>query len=336
MSALSTTSDKITGDLAIALPTNITVPLLKPAIDVASISQYSSSTGNSSFIVERTFGEGRLFYFNINPVLKAFDFSTNQSAFQELISVLLKDVNLKKLDPNAIFNFDAVVKEISARNTVEIKTPSAIFPTQTNLKQIDIVAEDGSHTFCNVTHIEYQSNYSLAMITDNVLLNNGNGFYATIETNSTIVINSVNGLMSLAITTDKGETLLNGVSEITITPTNSIRLTTRTPSIKATEVSFLEFYPEGSLRSSTRTYGQNLKVTGTTEFTIMLSDSYSFLKNVKLGTSFQQDPPQLNFNELSTIPAAIFSALSLTLIIIPVICFTLILPRKQSKRNRVD
>lgn len=328
ISQSSITSDKIIGDHVVALPTNITVPLIIPRSDMLPISQYSSPMGDSLFVVEKRFGKGQLFYVNINPILKAISSSYNQSVFYELESELLKDVNLQKFDPASMFKFDAAVKEISIRNNVEIRTDSVIFPTEVNVKQLDTIAEDGLHSFYNVTRIDFRGNSSLALSLDDVLVSNGNGFYAILQANSTFVVNSDNGSMGLTISTVGEETTLNDVRQITVTPTNSIQLTVRTPTVGASEVTFLEFYPEGSLRSSTRTYGQNLKATGTTEFTIMFSDSYSFLKNVKLGTSLQQDPSPTSFDELTAIPTGIFFAMLLILILIIISCITLILPER--------
>ena len=83
---------------------------------------------------------------------------------------------------------------------------------------------------------------------------------------------------------------------------------------KSFEVSFIEIYSQGALHWRTRTYGQNLKVTGLTEFSTMLSDSYSALDNVKLGASFQRDPPIVMFDELATLPTTIFW----TLLLLPI------------------
>jgi len=64
----------------------------------------------------------------------------------------------------------------------------------------------------------------------------------------------------------------------------------------------------------TRTYGQNLKVAGLTQFSVMLSDSHGALTNVKLGASFECDPPIVMFDELSVFPTVIFW----TLLLLPI------------------
>jgi len=86
------------------------------------------------------------------------------------------------------------------------------------------------------------------------------------------------------------------------------------PKVNASEVNFIEFYPQSNLQWQTRTYGQNLRVAGGTTFSVILSDSYSIIDNIKLGESYQRDPPIVMFDELATIPTAIFW----TLLLLPV------------------
>jgi len=120
--------------------------------------------------------------------------------------------------------------------------------------------------------------------------------------------------MNLKITADGKDFDLASVSLISITPSKIIQLLARTPRVSASKVNFIEFYPQGSIQWRTRTYGQNLKITGLTEFSVVLSDSYSALENVKLGSSFQRYPPIVMFDVLSTFPTAIFW----TLILLPI------------------
>jgi hypothetical protein len=308
--------DKLRGSNVTALPMNITVPLLIPRIDVAPISEYSSPTGGSPFVVEKDFGKGKLLYVNIHPIVKAMAFPTSKSMFHELIGELLNDVCLQKLDPNTRFTFDAFVKEISARKNVEVRTHSIIFPTEMDIKQFDIETETDFYTFHDVKHIEIKGSSNLTIGVNNVLISNGHGFYSNLAINSTFTIVSSEGFMDIVVTTDMEEITLKEASRITVAPRNLVQLVVRMPTVIAEEVMFMEFYPEGSLKSLTRTYGQNLKVIGETEFMVILSDSYSVIKNVTLGTSFQQDPQPLAFDEFSTIPTFILYVLLLVLLVI--------------------
>jgi hypothetical protein len=138
------------------------------------------------------------------------------------------------------------------------------------------------------------------------MISNGQGFYATLKPNGTFIIEPCEGAFNLEIATEEAKHYITHAEQISITPYGSIQLLARTPKVSANEAAFIEFYTLGSLNWQTQTYGQNLNVNGETSFQIILSDSYTMLKDVKLGKSFKRDPPIVLFDEFSTIPTAIF------------------------------
>jgi len=299
-------------NLRIDLPREISVPLLTPNHNNTTIlSKYIASSHETPFILRKNYGSGELFYCNIYPLIEALHQENNKSAFYETFGNLLDDLDLSKLNPDVILTFDAYVKEIILTNGVKVETTSLLFPLKLELEQVDVKANNSSYNFHNVTSITL-SKYSTAIIeTDNAITQGGNGFYTIFQMNSTFSVKPSEGSINLKITANNEEFILNNVSLFSTTPNNTIQLLARIPKVSASEVNFIEFYPQDALQWQTRTYGQNLKVTGLTEFSITLSDSYSALGNVKLGASFQRDPPIVMFDELSTFPTAIFFALLL-------------------------
>jgi len=299
----------------IHLPPNVLVPiLLSKNGNATTLSSYIAVPYETPFILQQNYGTGELFYVNIYPIIKAMREKSTQPAFSELSGKLLNDLNLTKVNPDTILSFDGYVREIYLSNGVKAGTHSLLFPLELELKQVDVEAEDGFHTFHNVTNIAI-TEYSRAIIeADSVIIENGEGFYAVVRINSTFTVKPSAGSLNLKITTKDEEINLSDINQFSITPSDSVQLLARTPTLNASQVTFVEFYPSGSLQWSTRTYGQNLKVAGLTQFSVMLSDSYSALTNVKVGASFERDPPIVMLDELSAFPTALFW----TLLLLPI------------------
>jgi hypothetical protein len=299
-------------NLKIDLPREISVPFLIPESNsTTTLSHYTTPYHETPFILHKNYGNGELLYCNIFPLIEALYRENNKSAFYEIFGNLLDDLDLSKLDPDVILTFDAYVKEIILTNGVKVETTSLLFPLKLELEQVDVKANNSSYNFHNVTSITL-SKYSTAIIeTDNAITQGVNGFYTIFQMNSTFSVKPSKDSINLKITANNEEFILNNVSLLSITPNNTIQLLARIPKVSAFEVNFIEFYPQGALQWRTRTYGQNLKVTGFTQFSITLSDSYSALDNVKLGAPSQSDPPIVMFDELSTLPTAMFWSLLL-------------------------
>ncbi|MHA1834276.1 MAG: hypothetical protein ACTSV7_09810, partial [Candidatus Baldrarchaeia archaeon] len=308
-------AEKIEGiKTTLNLPEQITVPKLVLKNSTTSIlSQYIGSN-KSPFVVKQKCGKGELFYLNIHPIVEAMRKNGSRSIFYNILGKLLEDLNLSKIDQNFVLNIDGFVKEIHLRDMSKVETSSLIFPSKVAVKQLSIKAKNETVTLFNVTRIEMKNYSKLIVETENFTISDGQGFYAVLKLNSNFSVRPSLGLFDLKITTEDGELYINQVKHFSIVPYSSFQLLARTPKVSASRVTFIEFYPSGSLQWRTRTYGQNLHVTGLTSFQILLSDSYTILKNVELGQSFTRDPPIVMLDELSTLPTAIFW----TLLLLPI------------------
>jgi len=306
------------------LPTEITMPKLTLKNSTTSVlSRYIGLDSENPFIVKQNFGNGELFYVNIKPIIEAL---RNDEAFMYyyLLGRLLEDLNLPKIRPNFVLSTDGYMKEIQLKNDINIETASLIFPLKTALKQLEIKTSDRTFTFLNVTSIKVENYSKLLVETKNLTISDGQGFYVPLKLNSVFTVKPCEGMLSLEIVTGEAKHHITQAEQISITPNGSIQLLARTPKVIASEVTFIEFYTFGSLNWRTRTYGQNLNVNGTTSFQIELSDHYTMVKNVELSGSFEREPPMVMFNELSTIPTAIFwIALTLPIFIGVIFIFTL-------------
>jgi len=318
-------------NLKIDLPREISVPFLIPdQHNTTTLSHYVAPSYETPFILHKNYGSGELLYFNVHPIIEVLPQENNKSAFYEIFGKLLDDLDLSQLNPDIILRLDAYVKELYLANGVKVETTSLLFPLKLELEQIDVKTNNYSYIFHNVTSITL-SKYSTAVIeTNNAITQSGNGFYTIFQTSSKFSVKPSEGSITLKITDNNKEFILNNVSLLSTTPSKTIQLLARMPKVSASEVNFIEFYPLGSIQSQTRTYGQDLTVTGFTEFSIMLSDSYSILNDVKLGPVFQRDPPLVMFDELAVLPMAIPWAL----ILLPVFVFLILLRYDEQTERR--
>ncbi|MCJ7631553.1 hypothetical protein MUP77_04030 [Candidatus Bathyarchaeota archaeon] len=319
-------------NLKIDLPYEISVPTLTPDYNTTTLSNYTAPSNETPFILHKNYGKGELYYYNMYPVIEALHQENDKSAFYEIFGKLLDGLNLPKLTSVIALTSNAYVKKMQLNNRVKVETTSLLFPQKLKLEQIDVKANNSYYTFHNVSNIAL-SQYSTAIIeTETAVTQGGDGFYAVFQISSAFTVRPSEGSINLKITANNKEFIINNVSLFSITPSNTIELLTRIPKISASEVNFIGFYSQGSLQLQTKTYGQNLKVVGFTEFLITLSDSYSTLENVKLGASFQRDPPIIMFDEFATLPTAIFW----TLLLLPILVGIMFVSRSSNHLKKID
>ena len=314
------------------LPAQIFVQKLILKNSTTSIlSNYTGSNEENPYVIKQNYGRGVLFYVNVFPIAEALFKEENPQAFYPILGKLLNDLNLSKLDEHFLPTIDGYVKTIHLNGNSKVETSSLIFSPGITLKQLDIHTTNGSTTFYNVTSIQINGAYNLIIEAENFTIENGQGFYATLKINSTFTVKPSEGFFNLKIATGNEKFQNIHVEKLSITPYGAVNLLVKTPEISSSNTTFVEFYPTISLQWSTRTYGENLQVTGLTTFQIMLSDSYTILRNIKLGGSFTRDPPIVAYDELSTWPTAMFW----TILLLPILFgATLIYTSRHPPRNK--
>ncbi|MEM2642410.1 MAG: hypothetical protein QXU42_07560, partial [Thermoproteota archaeon] len=248
-----------------------------------------------------------------------------------LLGRLLEDLNLSKLDKDFILVVDGYVKAIDVSGNPKVEASSIIFPLETVLSQLGVDTKNGSIILYNATSIQIKSNSDLIIEAKHFTIENGYGFYAAVKLNSTFTVKPLMGFFGVQAVAENKEIQIPNVEKLSITPYGSVNFLARTPEVSASQVTFREFYPSASLEWSTRTYGQNLHVTELTSFQVMLSDSYTILRNVKLGESFMRDPPAVMFDELSSLPVAIFW----TLLLLPLLLGAVLLSALRNSKIRI-
>lgn len=292
------------------LPNSVSAPTLTlKDNNIKTISSYATSSSETPFIIQKNYGSGELVYCNIYPIVESLNSKPDNLEFYSILGNLLDDIELKKIDSDAIISHDAYMKNVYLTNNVTIKTSSLLLQEGQKINKVNITGNNITQIFNNVTNLTLDTNLSIIINADNIMTNSGTGFYTLFQTDSSLSIKSSKETFAMRITANGEDFLLNDISVFS-TSNEKIKLLAYLPEVSAYNVNFTQFYQQDeTLR--TRTYGQNLAVSGYTEFLITRSDSYSMIDNVKLGSSLTRDPPLISFNELSTIPTAIFLVLIL-------------------------
>lgn len=306
-------------NLSLTLPHEISVPLIiTNNSKTTSLSYYNSQSNVTPFILSKDYGDGELIYCNVFPIIKALNQENEKSAFYKIFGELLTDLDLPQLDTgiNLMPIIDGYVKTVDLSDNVKVQTKSLIFPLKVEIKQITVQQEDQIYTVINATEIMISDFSEIIVESDAITLENGKGLYAVMNVNSNFTVKPSEKLLALKLTSKNETFTFSDVQQFSVTPGNDLQLFARTPNLSASQVIFGEFYTQGSLSWSTRTYGQNLNVTGLTQFSVIVTDSYTAVTNVKIGDSFQRNPPIVTFDEFSTLPTAIFWALMLLPIIL--------------------
>jgi len=275
------------------------------------------------------YGEGELFYVNLYPITQSMNDSDIQHTFHSFFRQLLESLNLPKQNKDVVLDFNGYVKELHLSNNVTLETKSVLL-SQEHIQSVDVKTESGEYKLSNVTNLSI-SNYSTLQIeTNNALIRDGHGFYTEIQTNSSLRIIAAD-LMNVEILADGDHLFIEQAEQVRIAPVDLSRILARTPKVYASDVTFVEFYPQGTLEWKTRTYGQDLHVIGSTEFSIPLSDTYSALSDIKLGSSFQRNPPIVSFDFSSTASTAILWSL----LLLPIFVFLLFIIAKASRNKNL-
>lgn len=313
------------------LPSSAYVSEITLNSNVEQLSYYDSLNGKTPFILLKPYENGgKLFYVNIYPIIQSIQLSDNKSSFNELLSNILGDLGLSKMEQTTpLSNFDAYVKEIHLFSDSEIETSSIIFPFASTIKDLEIRQGASNMFFKNVTDLSIKSPSNIKIEMDNLIINGGNGLYTPLKINSTFNLVADEDI-DVRIKTTDGLIDISGVTKLSITPEKDYVCLARTPTINTSCVDFIEFYPQNELGWQINSYGQNLNVVGSTQFSIILADKLMTLTNVAMGETIQYDPPIVMYDELSTLPVALFWSI----ILAPIFVGMILLKRKISKHNR--
>jgi hypothetical protein len=320
------------------LPYKLSVPeFLVKDKDAIIKSNYLGSGYGTPFIVQKNYENGgELFYVNIYPIVQAMQKSNDQSKFYALLGKFLDGANIAKLPSTTpLPSLNGYVKQISLKNNTQIETTSMILPSVLSLKQVEVKSGNSSNIYYNVTSIMLNDYSNVVIKSENAIIQDGNGFYTELQLNSTFSIKPSSSTNNLKVTVGNETYTINNIDLLSVTPSNILQLQVRTPTVSTFEVTFVEFYLQNYPQMTTEIYGQNLRVTGSTMFSIIISDNYQQVSNLTLG-SFSPVSLQTRYDLLSTLPTImLWSLLLFPVFLVIFFIFKLKIPKTdESVKNR--
>jgi hypothetical protein len=325
-------SGVIDGSQSVKMPSNIFVPSLYPKAGVETISYYISQEDSVPYVLRKEEGLGEIIYVNVYPIIEAMRISREKYTFYNLLGELLKPVSIQlerfKYTPPPII---ATFKEVQMLGDIWINTSSIIFPVNVNFKKVEIIDKNGKALLLtNVTKLTVLNYGNVSIISSDLTLSEGNGFYSNLKFKGNVTIIFYGNFASVNLTTKNGGILrIDNVKTIMISPSSSkgeISVYTFRPtiSLKGTAY-FKELYSSATLK--TRTYGQDLKVNGTVRLKMYLSDVYHWASSLDISGNFKRFPPLISYDELTSLP----QAGSLSIILAPIFIAAILITYHKKK-----
>lgn len=313
----------------LSLPLPLRVNKLTPILpNVNMVASYVSQNDSIPYVLEVEIGRGTLTYVNIYPVIATMLTGEASHRIYDSMTALLEIINLDvaMLDPDFRQVWLHTFKEVHMNGNIALKARSILFHPNSEIDKVTATLNNETAMFTNATTI-LLANYSHATITAaSATITDGRGFYARVAVNGMASI-TFTGDATLAIHSDQGDTKLNRVSGILFDTGEFVDLIIRTPEVTVQgNTYFKELHLRGDLGWKLRTYGQDLKVNGSTSFDIGISDSYTVLRSMTIRGSYSRNPSLIRFDERATLKTAAFWGI----IALPVfLVFFLVIQRKK-------
>lgn len=221
----------------------------------------------------------------------------------------------------------ATFRSLNITGSITAHSSSLLLPLDARIGKVQIFSgEDGALELYNVSL--KVSNYASVQVDGGDLeLSDGRGFYATMKYKGQVMITFPGNTTITGRTEDGNIYELDNVRWMRLED-ESIILLMRQPWIKAQgTVKFKELYSTGTLYQRSRAYGQDLEVEGNIETAIYLSDTYTWAEELEATGTFKRTPPIIAYDELTSLPHALFRSI----ILAPIFLTIIILSSRERK-----
>jgi hypothetical protein len=288
----------------IALPGRIPVQVMTPNGSSSEvIASYSSDGGLTSiYLARKQIGLGTLFYVNLYPILQAFKQRILSSPSLPTLSRLLDMFELPRMSEHVISS-DGYTRAISFAEG-SVTAGSALFPAGMLIDSLEVVSGNDRYVFHNVTLLLLDSPYVVLDVHESYV-EGGRGLYSKLTIDAPFLVEFPGSSAIVRINSSTGSAVLDSVSSVTISAKDRLNLLVRNPRIEASTATFHGLISSGYLNSRTGACGQDLRIDGKVVFSIGMSDTYSLLENVEFAGLWTLSPPLMDYDPLSTVPAAI-------------------------------
>ena len=293
------------------LPIEIGVRPLIERDGVRVLAWYTDGKAKTPFAAELVTSKEDVIYVNVYPIVRAtlteepiIDYASFQVDTNPLSSILGNLIDVAGVNFTAPVNYEtwvmgsnlAFFKDALLKGEIVIKSSSLTDFRVEELENLAITSDNNRINVTNVKELRIKGIDFAEIHAEEAAINQGRGFYADLTiANPTLSLSGDDLFISL-ITSNEGK------SEITfqkgeLAILGQLKLHARTPHLQVHgEVTFGEIY-SGRLKCS----GQNLKIHGTFQCQLQVSDVYSFASDLRWSGSFTREPPILPWSESDSI-----------------------------------
>lgn len=291
---------------------------LKPQSELSQLNRLSPN----AFVTVSNVDQGKITYLDIYSVLNQRSHNNVIAISGQLFRNLSTILPMNSLDtsPLTIKDFKGVFRQLNANGTIKVSTPSVIFPTPIELDEIRITSGNQILSIANVTTLDIMQHGNVVLRSDRLTLANGRGLYANLlfggiqNAPPHVDLSFSNDTSEIFVTSPEGELLhfLN-LSKIQIVNREPIPIYARQPYVtvdKGTAL-FHGLYPL-ELYARAQATNKDLRTSGNTSFSVIMSDSFTYIRYlgidgsaVREGTSpsfNEPPPPNFTFSKLYSLP----------------------------------
>ena len=287
--------------------------LIKPREQSKVLAWYSNGNNKTPFITEMNKGNYSIIYVNIFPLVNSYNgtltlyvFTLMNEIFRHILADLPKAVNVcgSPLAPtsrtveklaffkSAAIEGDVVIKPISV-GALKLPSLSNILINIDNQRSI---------TLANITSVNIHDYEIIEIHTKNMTFCTGIGFYTCLRIKDPIIYLSGESSIGLLINKMKEEVTIKGGKSLRIHIFNEVHLYVRNPRIKANGVAWFNgMHSIFSLYPRLMCSNHNLRVSGSMEFQVLVSDVYTFITGFTWSGKIIRDPPRLVFDEYNSL-----------------------------------
>ena len=272
------TTRVISSTQEIDILSNLTLPVITPKDNSSNIiATYGFSPSSVYTFSKKTLATGEIIYVNIYPVISELELNSNKADLYRLLCDLLTPIH-RQLEPfEYSYGEISTFRQISMFGTVDVFSSSLLFPISQVFSNITLEFANGQSTVIpNLTQLALFGYSGFDIISSNLTLCNGNGFYTNLNfgNNATVLPNG-NSTLSVSFIIGDGGNIFskNEIKAITISDDKPISILVWQPTINVQGLTkFNELYSSGELNQRMQTTGQDLAIDGTTAVTICSSD----------------------------------------------------------------
>lgn len=304
------------GQNEIPLVTPLKVKPLRLRGNVETLSWYEGQNSSIPLLLAIEKGDLKIFYFYSSPIFDGLNKETNEPLFSIVGSVLalvLNSSNSHTYNEDIMDNL-LIFGNCTNEGSTVAHSNSIAFDNHVDIESLRIYSNGANLTIHNVTKINVAGVDEVYVEVDNATIGQGNGFYAALKGNASIVL--LGDEIFLHIQTKESNTHeMNFYGSLGLdTRGEFVSIYLREPRIELNgSIVINEVSAYGALRRQLKLFTSidwsvelpKLTISGSVTFSILLSDTQTLVKHFELTGDFERFPPLMELDERESILQAI-------------------------------